>query len=135
MNKTKKPNLPNLDELLVLINLDKTMRSEGFVWETPQQIVQAAQDELEEVREALDHNHSHEHLEEELGDLFHTLVSLVLHTHSDFERIFAFHNKKIIMRYNLLKKIAQERGFSTLHKLPHKTLIDLWKTAKCQSSL
>lgn len=118
------------DPLDTLIALERDARAFGFDWPHPESIVEQAISECEEISEALLLKTSQDHLQEEIGDLIHTGISLCLFSGFDVEATLGKTAKKFGARMHALKMIAKERGFQDLNGQSFEFMLELWKEAK-----
>lgn len=112
-----------------LIQLENEASELGFRWENPQQILNQIQSECDEIQENLSIASS-TNLQEEIGDLLHAAFSLCVFCQFDPEETLEKSINKFEKRFNLVKKIANEKGFVTLSGLSFSELMSIWGQAK-----
>lgn len=99
--------------------IGKSTGDVGFDWTNPAEVLQKVDEELDEVKEALEHD-DRLHLEEELGDLLFTVAQLVRHAGFDPETTLVRANQKFIRRFQALEAQAgrplSELSFEELHE-------------------
>lgn len=100
----------------------------GFTWLDAEMICSQIISECLEIREAIDANP--EHIQEEVGDLFHAVFSLCAYLGYDAEQTFSQSVDKFNNRFIALKGITQEKGHKTLHGQSIESLLQFWKEAK-----
>ncbi|KTD15966.1 nucleoside triphosphate pyrophosphohydrolase MazG [Legionella lansingensis] len=128
-NLTNSPNNP----LKTLIAVEEDARHFGFEWPNEEMIIDQAISECDEIRAALKGEESRERLQEEIGDLLHTAISLCIFAGFEPEETLAKITKKFNKRILALKEIANTQGFSTLKHQPIELLMELWQQAKQKS--
>jgi len=115
-----------------LIEQEKNARDLGFEWPDVQMILDQAISEVEEVRQAIEEG-SQSHIQEEIGDLLHTAISLCIFVGFNTEETLDKASKKFAIRMEALKTIAAERGFTSLKNQPPEFLMGLWREAKIRT--
>lgn len=113
-----------------LIAIETDARAFGFDWPDAVTIVEQAESECLEIREAILQQESRERIHEEIGDLLHTAVSLCLFMGFSPEETLANVNQKFGGRMQKLKKIAEDKGYQHLRGQDFKTMLMLWDEAK-----
>jgi MazG family protein len=100
----------------------------GFDWENADHVLAKLNEELEELAGAR-RGASHEHLEEEIGDLFFVLVNLARFMKVDPEQALRKGNAKFRRRFGYVERKLAERG-----KVPADSNLEemetLWQEAK-----
>lgn len=113
-----------------LIITEKAARAFGFDWPNVEMIIDQAVSECQEICEALANKESSARVQEEIGDLLHTAVSLCIFAGFDVDATLASVEAKFAHRMKLLKQIAHTNGFENLHGQPIDVLLNLWREAK-----
>ncbi|KTC76960.1 GNAT family N-acetyltransferase [Legionella brunensis] len=113
-----------------LIAIEKDARQFGFDWPNEEMIIDQAISECDEIKEALTLGESKQRIEEEIGDLLHTAISLCLFAGFEPEETLQKITVKFATRMFALKEIAKEQGFTTLKDQPLSLLMTLWHAAK-----
>jgi uncharacterized protein YabN with tetrapyrrole methylase and pyrophosphatase domain len=113
-----------------LIDLEKDARAYGFDWPNCEMIIDQAVSECEEIREAIAQNESAERIQEEIGDLIHTAISLCIFAGFDTLETMNVTVKKFSTRMNALKEIARKRGFESLKDQTLEVRLQLWDEVK-----
>ena len=109
-----------------LVETDKNLREFGFEWPDLDMIFQKIESELKEAKEA----EEKDHLQEEIGDLLHTVVSLCLSAGFDVEETIGKARDKLQGRADALKVVAKERGHDSLKGQSIEYMLELWHEAK-----
>lgn len=118
------------DALNDLLFLEKDARSFGFDWPNEAVILEQAIDECREIKEAIDHHESRARIQEEIGDLLHTAISLCVFAGFDVEETLVNINAKFGGRMQAMKLLTEQQGLATLHNQSFDFMLMLWKEAK-----
>lgn len=113
-----------------LMLLEKDARLFGFDWPDYGMIISQIMSECEEIREAITEREPEERIQEEIGDLLHSTLSLCLFSGFDPEQTLLKVIEKFAVRMQALKTIAKEKGLATLKDQSIESLISLWSEAK-----
>lgn len=89
--------------------IQKKLGRFGFEWPDVDDCIDKVYEELDEVKEAISEKNS-EHIEEELGDVFLTLVNLSRYLKIRPDQALEKANSKITERFLRMSEIARERG-------------------------
>ena len=117
-----------LPSLLASYKIGKMAERVGFDWDGPRQVLHKVDEELAEVRDALDAGHK-DHLEEELGDLLFVVANLVRQCGFEPEETLKKGNQKFIERFKAMESLAKERG-QVFEDLPLDEQEELWQCVK-----
>jgi ATP diphosphatase len=118
----------NIPSILRSIKIQKKAASLNFDWENKTQVLTKIDEELSELKEALK-NEQKENIEEELGDLFFTLLNLSRHLKLDPDQTIRKANNKFIIRFNTMENILDEMNLKW-HNLETSDLEKLWSKSK-----
>ena len=118
----------NIPAMLKSIKIQKRASSLNFDWDNNNQVMKKVDEELNELKEALDKKDKG-CIEDELGDLFFTLINLSRHLKLDPEQTLRKSNDKFISRFNALENILDEMNLKW-HDLNKNEFKDLWEKAK-----
>ena len=118
----------NIPAMLKFIKIQKRASSLNFDWDNNNQVMKKVDEELNELKEALDKKDK-DCIEDELGDLFFTLINLSRHLKLDPEQTLRKSNDKFISRFNALENILDEMNLKW-HNLNKNEFKDLWGKAK-----
>ena len=106
----------------------------GFRWENTSQIMAQIESECEEIREHLDLSSTQtinrRALQEEIGDLFHAVLSLCVYCEFDPQQTMQSALDKFERRLLSVKRIAHEQGINTLKGYAFDELMKFWNQAK-----
>ncbi|MBN8934245.1 MAG: nucleoside triphosphate pyrophosphohydrolase, partial [Rhizobium pusense] len=100
----------------------------GFDWSDPAPILDKIEEEISELREALEEGRP-EKVSDELGDLIFALVNIGRHVKADPENALRGTNTKFRRRFNHIEKSLGENG-ETLEEASLERMEDLWQAAK-----
>lgn len=100
----------------------------GFDWQNIADVLKKLQEELSEFNAALSHNDQSE-IEEELGDLFFTLVNLSRFVKVDSETALSRTTNKFLQRFAYITDQLANRGI-TLERATLPEMDELWEKAK-----
>ncbi len=101
----------------------------GFDWPGHHGVLVKLEEELDEVREALETGETAA-IEEELGDLLFVCVNLVRHARLDAEAVLRRANRKFERRFRSMERLARERHGRALDTLDLAQQEALWQQAK-----
>lgn len=113
-----------------LIIIENEARNFGFDWPHEEMIIEQALSECDEIREALANHEPSHRVQEEIGDLLHTAISLCLFAGFDPEQTLAKVATKFGARMEALKAIAKDQGLTSLKGQSTEFMMELWKMAK-----
>lgn len=100
----------------------------GFDWETPDQVFEKVKEELQELEDAKN-NKSQKEIENELGDVFFSLVNYARFLKVNPENALERTNKKFIKRFGYIEDKAKENKKS-LHQMSLDEMDVFWEEAK-----
>lgn len=116
--------------LLEALKLTKKAAKVGFDWQAKEQILEKAEEEIGELREALTQGDNH-HIEEEIGDLLFVLVNLARQLEIEPETALKRTNRKFRRRFQFiedeLKRADKDINGTSLDELD-----TLWNKAKAE---
>ena len=110
--------------------LQRRAANEGFDWPDHDGVLDKINEETEELRSALAQNDP-EQIEEEIGDLFFTLVNLSRHMSIDAESSVRRSANKFEQRYRQMELLIQQDNL-TVSELDVDTLESYWQRVKQQ---
>jgi uncharacterized protein YabN with tetrapyrrole methylase and pyrophosphatase domain len=113
-----------------LINLEAVANEFGFEWSNVDSVFHQIHSECDEVKDALNNDESKARLEEELGDLLHSVVALCVFLNCDVYKAIDTVTDKVNKRINVVKKLTAEMELPNLKGQPAEVITDLWKRAK-----
>lgn len=113
-----------------LISLEKDAAKFGFEWPNEAMIIEQAIDECREIKEAIEKQEDSSRIQEEIGDLIHSAVSLCVFAGFDVEETLAKVNNKFANRMHEIKKLTYELGLINLQGQSIDFMLELWRKAK-----
>ena len=108
--------------------LQKRAAQVNFDWPGPPEVLRKLEEELGELREAIEID-NRDAVQEEMGDLLFTCVNLARHLDLDAEESLRKASRKFERRFNHMEKSAAEEGAS-LSDMNEERLDLLWRGAK-----
>ena len=108
--------------------IGKKARAVGLDWSETNGVFKKVFEEVDELKAAIESNNKDE-IENELGDLFFTLVSLSRHLNINPENALRGANSKFIKRFRTMEHIAKTKNKS-LDEMSSDELESLWQEAK-----
>lgn len=109
--------------------LGKRASTVGFDWPDIGGVIAKVDEELAELRQAIDRSESDDRVSEELGDLLFALSNLARHRKLDPERALRHANTKFERRFRYVERELEARGLVT-SSVPLEELDRLWEAAK-----
>lgn len=123
----------NNNSLNELVRLEKDTREFGFDWSDEAMIIDQAVDECREIREAIEKQEPRDRIQEEIGDLIHSAVSLCLFAGFDVDETIGKVNDKFEKRMQAVKELTHELGLPNLKGQSIEFMMELWRKAKTKS--
>ena len=118
----------NMPNILKSLKIQKRAASLNFDWINKDQVLAKVDEELNELKEALKEKNN-KNIEDELGDLFFTLINLSRHLNLDPDQTIKKANQKFIKRFNKMENIIEDKKLKW-HKLKVVNFKNLWNNAK-----
>jgi len=118
----------NIPSILRSIKIQKKVSSLNFDWPNHERVLIKLDEEFNELKSAIN-SKKEDNIEEELGDVFFTLISLCRHLSKDPDNIIRKANNKFIKRFNEMENIVEDMNIKW-HDLNKKQIINLWNKAK-----
>ena len=119
-----------MNALQKLIYLEQDAREFGFDWPDQFMILDQIIDECREVREEIDQDSNREKLQEEIGDLLHSVISLCIFSRFDALETISKTNAKCSKRMQLLKELTKQKGLEDLQGQSIDFMLSLWREVK-----
>jgi len=117
-----------LPALLQAFRIGQKVGHAGFDWEKPEGVIKKIEEELQELRKALNSRRKKE-IEKEYGDLLFSMVNLARWLRFNPELALRKTNRKFIKRVNYMEKILQRRN-QAMQSVSAKYLETLLERAK-----
>ena len=118
----------NMPTILKSLKIQKKAASLNFDWISKDQVLKKVDEELNELKDALKEKNN-KNIEDELGDLFFTLISLSRHLNLDPDQTLKKANQKFIKRFNKMENIIEDKKLKW-HNLKAINFKNLWNNAK-----
>ena len=109
--------------------IQEKARSVGFDWDNSTQVWEKVEEELQEFKTEVDNNSSKEKIENELGDVFFSLINYARFIDVNPEDALEKTNKKFIKRFQYLESEAAKAG-KKLEDMTLKEMDEYWNKAK-----
>jgi GNAT superfamily N-acetyltransferase/NTP pyrophosphatase (non-canonical NTP hydrolase) len=119
-----------MDALQKLIYLEQDARKFGFDWPDQFMILDQIIDECREVREEIDQDSNREKLQEEIGDLLHSVISLCVFSGFNALETISKTNAKFSKRMQLLKELTKQNDLEDLKGKSIDFMLNLWREVK-----
>ena len=118
----------NIPTLLRSLKIQKKAASLNFDWENETQVLNKINEEIHELKDALKVNNK-KMIEEELGDLFFTIINLSRRLNLDPEQTIRKANKKFTTRFNEMENFIEDNKLKW-HNLKKHDFKNLWNKVK-----
>ena len=121
----------NMPSILRSIKIQKKAASLNFDWLNKELVLNKVDEELDELKEAIIEN-GNQNIEEELGDLFFTLINLSRHLNLNPDQTLRKANEKFIHRFNCMENLIEDKNLKW-HNLNVYEFEELWRQAKLKT--
>lgn len=122
----------SLPAMVKATRLQEKAKQTGFEWDTREQVWDKVEEEMLELKEAVASNDNVK-MEEELGDLFFSLINYARFLQVDAENALERTNRKFIDRFTRMEQMAMGQGRS-LTEMTLAEMDDLWNQIKKQNT-
>jgi XTP/dITP diphosphohydrolase len=99
----------SLPAMVKAMRIQEKAKQVGFEWANKEQVWEKVEEEKTELLEAVDSGNT-EHIEEEAGDLFFSVINYVRFLKVDAENALELTNKKFIKRFTQMENDVQKKG-------------------------
>jgi MazG family protein len=123
----------SLPSTVKAMRLQEKAKQVGFEWENKEQVWEKIEEEMEELRTAINSGDNHK-TEEELGDVLFSFINYARFLQVDAENALERTNKKFIHRFRQMEQQALQQGKS-LEKMTLQEMDAIWNTIKRQKEL
>ena len=120
----------SLPSMVKAMRLQEKAKQVGFEWENKEQVWEKVKEEENELFEAIKSNNK-EHIEEELGDYFFSIVNFARFLHVDADNALELTNKKFISRFTKMETEALKEG-TDLNEMTLLEMDAIWNKIKKQ---
>ena len=120
----------SLPSMVKAIRLQEKSKTVGFEWENIEQVLAKVEEEMEELKEAVKTG-EHNKIEDEMGDVFFSLVNFARFLHVDADAALERTNKKFIRRFMAIEEVATAQNKS-LEDMSLEEMDQIWNDIKKQ---
>jgi len=129
-NRSVLSGVPNsLPAMVKAFRMQEKASGVGFDWENPEQVWGKVLEELQELRETVEHQMPEAKKEQELGDLLFALINYARFINVNPEDALERTNRKFISRFTHLEERVRESG-RQVHELTLAEMDVYWNEAK-----
>jgi ATP diphosphatase len=118
-----------LPALLRAYQIGLRARSVGFDWSKPGEVIDKIQEEVDELREAVNARGSLERAEDEMGDLLFSIANLARHLGIEPETALRKANDKFTKRFETMERAVAQSG-RAMSEMNIDELERVWQQAK-----
>ena len=118
----------SLPSMVKAMRLQEKAKQVGFEWDTKEQVWEKVEEEKAELFEAIESGDTGK-IEDELGDVFFSLVNFARFLQVDAENALERTNKKFINRFTLMEEEALKDG-KLLHDMSLEEMDSIWNSIK-----
>ncbi len=98
-----------LPSMVKAIRVQEKAKQVGFEWENKNQVFEKIEEEMKELKEVVELN-DYTKMEEELGDVFFSLINYARFLQIDADNALELTNKKFINRFTKMEQVAMSEG-------------------------
>ena len=120
----------SLPSMVKAIRLQEKSKQVGFEWENTNQVWDKVEEELNELKEAIA-SKNQDNIEDEMGDVFFSLVNLSRFLKVDAEHALGRTNKKFMTRFMKMESAAAKEN-KFLHDMTLEEMDALWNKIKLE---
>ncbi len=117
-----------LPSMVKAMRLQEKAKQVGFEWDTKEQVWEKVEEEKKELFEAIESGDINK-MEDELGDVFFSLVNFARFLQVDAENALERTNKKFISRFTQMEAEASKEG-KFLHDMSLEEMDSIWNRIK-----
>jgi MazG family protein len=121
---------PALPAMIKSMRLQEKSAQVGFEWEETHQVWEKVEEEIQELKEACI-GEDQDKMEDEMGDLFFSLINYARFLRIDPENALERTNKKFIGRFKKMEQVAFSEG-KNLSEMTLKEMDAIWDSIKKQ---
>lgn len=118
----------SLPSMVKAIRLQEKSKTVGFEWENIEQVFEKVEEELGELKEAVKSG-IHDKIEDEMGDVFFSLVNFARFLQVDADSALERTNKKFIRRFMAIEEVATAQNKS-LQDMSLLEMDEIWNEIK-----
>lgn len=120
----------SLPSMVKAMRLQEKSKQVGFEWENTEQVWEKVNEEMEELKDAVASGNQ-DSIEDEMGDVFFSMVNFARFLQVDAENALERTNKKFIGRFTRMEDAAAEEN-KFLHDMSLEEMDELWNKVKKQ---
>lgn len=121
----------SLPAMVKAMRIQEKAKQVGFEWASKEQVWEKVEEEKSELLEAVESG-DQQHIEEEAGDLFFSVINYVRFLKVDAENALELTNKKFIKRFTQMEDTVKERG-KNLGTMTLEEMDTIWNEIKKQN--
>ncbi|MEO5782664.1 MAG: nucleoside triphosphate pyrophosphohydrolase [Ginsengibacter sp.] len=121
----------SLPAMVKAMRLQSKAKQVGFEWETKEQVWEKIKEEEHELLEAVRSKDQND-IEEEMGDLFFSIINYARFLNVDAENALELTNKKFISRFTEMETRVNADG-KNLHDMTLEEMDNIWNSIKQQT--
>ena len=118
-----------LPAMLRAEKLQKRAAQVGFDWDKPAPVLAKVEEEVSELKQAMDQPQHHARLQDEVGDIFFAAINLARHLDINPETALREANNKFEQRFRYIQATLEEEGHD-LETASMEKMEELWDQAK-----
>ncbi|CAN5166237.1 nucleoside triphosphate pyrophosphohydrolase [soil metagenome] len=118
----------SLPSMVKAMRIQEKAKQVGFEWKNKEDVFKKIEEEQLELREAVESGNQ-QHIEEELGDVFFSLINYSRFLHVDAENALELTNKKFIDRFTKMEATAKKSD-KKLQDMTLEEMDELWNAIK-----
>jgi MazG family protein len=118
----------SLPSTVKAMRLQEKAKQVGFEWDTKEQVWEKVEEEQQELKEAIASGNK-DHMEDELGDVFFSLINYARFLNLDAENALERTNKKFTSRFNKMEEEATNSG-KPLQDMTLEEMDAIWNKVK-----
>jgi MazG family protein len=118
----------SLPSMVKAIRLQEKSKTVGFEWENTQQVLDKVDEEIQELKEAIKTGEQ-DKIEDEMGDVFFSLVNFARFLQVDADAALERTNKKFIRRFTAVEEAAAKQN-KAMHDMSLQEMDILWNEVK-----
>ncbi|MEN9686837.1 MAG: nucleoside triphosphate pyrophosphohydrolase [Bacteroidota bacterium] len=123
---------PSLPSMVKATRIQEKAKQVGFEWENKEDVWKKVEEEIGELKEAIQHAKQDE-IDEEFGDVLFSLINYARFLQVDAEGVLEKTNKKFIHRFQQMEAIALRSG-KHLQDMSLEEMDGLWNEVKKQKA-
>ena len=120
----------SLPATIKAMRLQEKARQVGFEWDKKEDVWHKVEEEIEELKEAIDEQ-DEQKMEDEFGDVIFSMINYARFLRIDAENALERTNKKFILRFTKMEEAAKQAG-KDLHQMTLTEMDAIWNEIKLQ---